>query len=74
MPVGHSASESTLRRIHNASFANLPRAIEQTDELWVYDNTKLGGPPRLIMEARAGKIVFLSDPHPSWLLSAFGDA
>jgi len=67
---GHSASESTLGRIHNASFANLPRAIEETGELWVYDNTRLGGPPQLVMEARAGKIVFLSDPPPSWLASA----
>jgi predicted ABC-type ATPase len=67
---GHSASESTLRRIHFASLANLPQAIEETDELWVYDNTSLGGPPRLVMAARAGGIVFLSDPQPDWLLGA----
>ena len=67
---GHSASESTLRRIHSASLANLPKAIEETDELWVYDNTQLGGPPRLVMEARVGSIVFLSDPPPTWLVSA----
>jgi predicted ABC-type ATPase len=67
---GHSASESTLRRIHNASLRNLRRAIEETDELWVYDNTKIGGPPQLVMETGAGRIVFLSDPQPDWLLRA----
>jgi predicted ABC-type ATPase len=69
---GHSASESTLRRIHSASMANLPGAIEETDELWVYDNTALGGPPRLVMEVRASSIVFLADP-PAWLVTAIRD-
>jgi predicted ABC-type ATPase len=69
---GHSASEATLRRIHSASLGDLPRAIEETDELWVYDNSKLGGPPRLVMEAKARTIVFLEDPAPAWLAHAFG--
>ena len=64
---GHSASETTLRRIHNASLRNLPRAIEETDELWIYDNTMLGGPAQLVLEAKAGTIVFLENPSPAWL-------
>jgi predicted ABC-type ATPase len=51
---------------------NLPRAIEETDELWVYDNSKVGGPPQLVMEAKAGRIVFLREPPPVWLGTAFG--
>ncbi|HXB72708.1 MAG TPA: AAA family ATPase [Candidatus Acidoferrales bacterium] len=69
---GHSASEATLRGIHNASLGNLPRATEETDELWIYDNSKLGGPPRLIMEAKAGAIIFLEEPPPAWLARVFG--
>lgn len=69
---GHSASEATLRRIHNASLSNLPRAIEEVDQLWIYDNSKLGGPPRLVMEATSGRIVFLEDLRPAWLARAFG--
>ena len=68
---GHSASETTLRRIHDSSLGNLPRAVEEVDELWVYDNSKLGGPPRLVMEAKAGAIVFVEDPPPVWLARAF---
>ena len=64
---GHSASEETLRGIHNASLRNLPRAIEETDEIWIYDNTKFGGPPLLVMEAKAGEIVGISNPCPAWL-------
>jgi predicted ABC-type ATPase len=42
---GHSASETTLRRIHGLSLANLPGAAAEMGDLCVYDNTKLGGPP-----------------------------
>ena len=69
---GHSASEATLRRIHDASLGNLRRAIEYMDELWVYDNSKVGGPPQMVMEAKAGGIVFLKDPPPTWLAATFG--
>jgi predicted ABC-type ATPase len=69
---GHSASAATLRRIHIASLGNLPRATEEADELWTYDNSKLGGPPRLVTEAKAGRIIFLEEPPPAWLARVFG--
>jgi predicted ABC-type ATPase len=31
---GHSASERTLRRIHDSSLANLTRAFAEMDDLW----------------------------------------
>jgi predicted ABC-type ATPase len=43
---GHSASEATLRATYTASLANLPRAIAEMDDLWVYDNSPVGGPPK----------------------------
>src|ERR1022692_2681206 len=36
---GHSASETTLRRIYEASLQNLRRAVVEMDVLRVYDNT-----------------------------------
>ena len=69
---GHSASESVLRRIHDASLGNLPGAVAEMDQLWVYDNSRFGGPPQLVMESQAGRIVFLEDPPPVWLSQAFG--
>ena len=68
---GHSASEATLRRIHDASLSNLRQTLEYTDELWVYDNSEVGGPPQLVMEARAGRITFLAEPAPNWLVTVF---
>lgn len=69
---GHGASESTLRRIHSSSLNNLPRAAEEADHLWVYDNSLIGGPPRFVLEANSGRIVYVDDPPPQWLIDAFG--
>ena len=46
---GHSASEAVLRRIYDASLGNLARAVEDMDQLWIYDNSSFGGPLKLVM-------------------------
>jgi predicted ABC-type ATPase len=68
---GHSASETTLRRIHGLSLANLPRAAAEMDDLWVYDNTKVGGPPKLLIAAEKGLIRFQVGDPPEWLAKLF---
>ena len=67
---GHSASETTLRRIYKSSLSNLAQAVVEMDDLWIYDNTLLGGPPKLVMETEKGSIRFLADDPPPWLMMA----
>jgi len=67
---GHSASEGTLLSIYRSSLANLARAIAEMDDLWVYDNSPVGGPPRLVLEAENGEIRFLVDDPPDCLRTA----
>ncbi len=67
---GHSASETMLLEVYKSSLANLPRAIVETDELWVYDNSPVGGPPKLVLESEKGMIRFLTDNPPDWLTTA----
>jgi predicted ABC-type ATPase len=67
---GHSASETTLRRIYEASLVNLRRAVQEMDILWVYDNTALNASHPLVLEARNGEIRFLTDDPPHWLREA----
>jgi predicted ABC-type ATPase len=64
---GHSASEATLREIYLRSLAHLPKAIDSMDDLWAYDNSAVGGPPRLVLESEKGIIRFLADDRPGWL-------
>ncbi|MBM3810526.1 MAG: hypothetical protein FJW20_02705 [Acidimicrobiia bacterium] len=64
---GHSASEATLRRIHDASIRNLRRAVEEIDNLWVYDNSAVGGPPELVLQAKNGRVALRKNPPPAWL-------
>ena len=69
---GHSASDSVLRGIYESSLRNLVLAVDEADELYVYDNSELEAEPRLVMESRDGQIVFLADNPPQWLTEAFG--
>jgi hypothetical protein len=41
------------------------------DDLWAYDNTKVGGPPKLLMETEKGVIRFLVEDPPDWLANVF---
>lgn len=67
---GHSASESTLRRIYDASLNNLPRAIRELGTVWVYDNTQVDASHSLVLHAAEGEIHFLADQPPTWLTEA----
>jgi predicted ABC-type ATPase len=67
---GHSAPAEQLLSIHQASLANLPRAVREVDDLNVYDNTAPGGPTQLVLAARNGVITFRLSPCPEWLKRA----
>ena len=67
---GHSASETTLRRIYQASLANLPRALQEMDHLRVYDNTRPDFSAPVLLEAEAGVIRYLTPDPPAWLITA----
>ena len=67
---GHSAPADQLRRIHDASLANLPRAIRETDELRVYDNSAPGRQPELLLSSQDGSINYLCVQTPHWLEDA----
>ena len=67
---GHSASEPTLRRIYDASIANLPRAIREMYLFLVFDNSAPGRKPTLVLESHNGEVQFVADDAPPWLLAA----
>ncbi len=69
---GHSASETTLFDAYTSSLANLPRAVLEMDDLWVYDNSPVGGPPKPVLGSEKGVIRFLTDDPPDWLAAALG--
>jgi predicted ABC-type ATPase len=73
---GHSASETTLRRIHGSSLANLPIALNPAESgieiVRIYDNSQPESRPVLVLAARRGKIVWLRDLFPDWLHQALG--
>ena len=67
---GHSAPADQLRRIHDASLANLLLAIRETDELRVYDNSAPGQQPEVVLSTQNGSINYLCAQTPQWLEDA----
>jgi predicted ABC-type ATPase len=73
---GHSASESTLRRIYQNSLANLKTALRPQDSgiesVRIYDNSVFLREPRLVLESVRGRVVRLSSQFPDWTRVALG--
>ena len=67
---GHSAPESALRRIYEASIENLPRAIREMDFIHVYDNSGWGACPKVLLQAESGETIYKADEIPVWLIKA----
>ena len=47
---GHSAPASVLKGIYESSLKNLPRAVREMDFLSVYDNSRWGLPPSILLQ------------------------
>jgi predicted ABC-type ATPase len=69
---GHSASEPTLRRIYDASIANLAQAPKFVDRLMVYDNSAAGGPLAFVAKTENGLVDFVAEQAPAWAVRALG--
>ncbi len=71
---GHSASGTTLRRIHASSLENLPLALSPgksgIEFIRIYDNSRSESGPGLALESRRGRIVQLAAEFPQWLQRA----
>jgi len=67
---GHSAPESVLRPIYEASIRNVARAIREMDFLYVYDNSRWGITPRVLLQTEKSEAVYLADDIPKWLEAA----
>ena len=67
MPAGTAAPESLLRSIYESSVRNLPRAILELDFVHVYDNSRWGLPPTVVLQAENGEVIHLAEDIPEWL-------
>jgi predicted ABC-type ATPase len=63
---GHGASEREVRAIHQASVANLRRAVVAFERVRVYDSTARWTAPRLVAVTRGGRLI-RQGTTPAWL-------
>ena len=73
---GHSASETTLRKIHASSLANLPIVLNPEksgiDLVRIFDNSRFESRADLVLEVWRGRIVHLESDFPEWLQRTLG--
>ncbi|MBX9880328.1 MAG: hypothetical protein K2Y22_17855 [Candidatus Obscuribacterales bacterium] len=67
---GHSAPVNQLRLIYESSLKNLPLAISEMDGLRVYDNSRPGQSPKLVLEVVNVQTKFIAETKPNWLASS----
>jgi predicted ABC-type ATPase len=68
---GHSANERTLRGIHSSSLSNLRTALNPVKSgieiVRIYDNSRSGAPPKLVLITHNGKVTWSAENLPEWL-------
>lgn len=67
---GHAAPPNQIREIYAASLKNLAEALDVFDRASVYDNTTPGVGPRVVLEARRGRVKRVVGWPPAWLRRA----
>jgi predicted ABC-type ATPase len=62
---GHLIPDADVRRRYARSVANAAQALRLADMAGFYDNS--GDSPRLVLSAKAGKVVWQTEPTPEWV-------
>jgi predicted ABC-type ATPase len=65
--AGHSAPGPVLRGVYDTSIDNLARAIREMDFIYVYDNSRWGVAPLVLLQAEKGEIRYQAEQIPTWL-------
>lgn len=64
---GHDVPTEKLRARFPRTLANLRAAIHELPHVWVFDNSDLRSPFRLVAVFEGGRLVKLKQPVPRWL-------
>jgi predicted ABC-type ATPase len=64
---GHDVPAQKLKERFPRILANLKAALRELPNVWVFDNTDLRMPYRLVAIAQNGRVVKLQRPVPRWL-------
>ena len=64
---GHDVPSAKLTERFPRIMKNLKCALAELPNVWVYDNSDLGNPYRLVAKTETGKGIELHEPVPKWL-------
>jgi predicted ABC-type ATPase len=71
---GHPVPEDRIRARYVRNQPLIRQAVLMADRAFVFDNSALGKPPRLLIRFQAGVAWRIADSLPSWAASLYGDS
>jgi predicted ABC-type ATPase len=71
---GHPVPEDRIRARYVRNQPLIRQAVLMADRAFVFDNSALGKPPRLLIRFQAGVAWRITDGLPSWAASLYGDS
>jgi predicted ABC-type ATPase len=63
---GHDVPEDKIRERYERNQSLIRKAALQADRTFIYDNSIIGKPPRLLIELRAGDVHRVAENIPEW--------
>ena len=64
---GHDVPAKKLKERFPRTLQNLQRALRELSNVWVFDNSNLGEPYRLVARRQNGEAIETFRPVPTWL-------
>jgi predicted ABC-type ATPase len=70
---GHPAPEERIRKRYERNQPLIREAVLAADHAYVFDNSRLGEPPQVLITVQGGRAVKIADALPQWAATLYGD-
>lgn len=70
---GHPAPEDRIRKRYERNQPLIREAVLAADRAYIFDNSRLGEPPLVLLTFQAGRAVQIADTLPPWAATLYGD-
>jgi predicted ABC-type ATPase len=70
---GHPAPEERIRKRYERNQPLIREAVLAADRAYIFDNSRLGEPPRILVTFRGGRAAQVAEVLPQWAATLYGD-
>jgi predicted ABC-type ATPase len=70
---GHPAPEDRVRQRYERNQPLIRQAVLAAYRAYIFDNSRLGEPPQILITFQGGRPVQVADTLPPWAVALYGD-